>query len=265
MKVTIHYFAEALADLWGTPIVPIRIDVSPSLDVGALKYMACYASDLIEDMMVLTTPKKLAPEEAHYIKLPTSLSKLTVGSTQGLVDMFSRRRLSESLKVGELETHSLGMSIDINWLRRCPVCGQQNRFSDPRRVVGCDNIPDLDVDYACSNSKCNERSVRKKFDIRFCGQELPLITAVSNAASCAQLYGSKTDPPGQYQDWGAEVPELYKSEHCCCGAINPTDAHYCWNCGKKNKNVQPEPPMSLPYDLDALRKRVRHLLRRARS
>jgi ribosomal protein L40E len=50
---------------------------------------------------------------------------------------------------------------------------------------------------------------------------------------------------------------LSKAKYCRCGAANPTDVHYCWNCGKKNKNVEPKPPLLLPYDLDELQEQVR--------
>lgn len=276
MRVIVCYFAVDLGTIHGTPLVPIQLDVSPSIDVGILKYMACYASGLIEDMMALMTPLEPTLEEAGFFKSrwsSSSLDKLEVGDAQSLVSMFGRRRLSEDLKVGELETRSLGMSIDINWLKRCPVCGQQNSLSSAKRVVGLDNIPDLDANYVCSNSRCNERKVRKKFDIRIARWPseygtvcvLPLITCVWNGASGSIVYGSKTDPPRPCKMPGAEIPKLSRSEYCRCRAINPTDVYYCWNCGKKNKNVQPKPPISLPYDLDDLREQVRLRGRKAQS
>ena len=64
MKVIVHYFAEALGTIHGTPLVSIELDVSSTMDVETLRYMVCYAADLIEDMIALMTPK-----EPHWERL----------------------------------------------------------------------------------------------------------------------------------------------------------------------------------------------------
>jgi len=267
VKVVVRYFAEARATIHGTPLVPVEVEVSPSLDVGSLKYMICYAADLIEDMMTLMTPKKPESEETSFFARtrPSAFSMPTVGSGAGMIDVFRSRRLSEDLKVGELDTWNLALSIDVDWLTKCPVCGQQNNLSDIRSVTGLDNIPDLDGDYSCSNPRCTERKAQKKFDIRIAHwrsedgtmQAIPLITSIMNGASCSDIHGSKTRPPGPCSlGSNAENPKLSKSEYCRCGAHNPSDVLYCWNCGKKNRNPQPKPPMPLPYDLESLRESV---------
>jgi len=146
-RVVIHYFAENLGTIHGTPLVPIRLDVSPSMKVATLKYIACYVSGLIEDMMALMMPKKPTLEEANYFRRILSLSgrtrQLEDGDASSLIQWFSRRRLDENLTVNQLETRSLGLSIDIRWLERCTVCGDRNNLSGVTRVIGCDNIPDL--------------------------------------------------------------------------------------------------------------------------
>jgi len=262
MRVTIRYFAESLATIHGTPLVPIKVDVSPSTKIGELKYIACYASDLIEDMMALMISKEVSTEEAALWDFrPRSLTEdRTVSDSAGLIKLFERRKLDESLIVGDLDdTASLGISIDIDWIRRCPVCGHENNISGASRVIGFDNIPDVRASFACSNSKCQEHEARKSLDIRFAGYRthgLPLITSFCNGASGADISGSKTNPPSSCSLGFPKNPELSKSEYCLCGAINPTDAYYCWNCGKKNRDVQPKPLPAFPYDLEELRRQV---------
>jgi len=252
VKVMVYYFAETRGTIYGTPLVPVEMEVSPSLDVGSLKYMVCYAAGLIEDMMALMLPKKPTPEEHDYFSARGNLVIPSGLNSTILTDIFTMRRLKESLKVGELDTRSLAMCIDINWLKKCPVCGHENHFSNPSGVSGLDNISDLHADYTCSNSGCNEHNVRKHFDIRVArwlaeegtGKVMPLLTSIINTVSRGCIYGSKTNP------------SLAVSGYCNCGAKTPADAHYCWNCGKTNRNGQPKPPIQLPYDLDALRRRV---------
>jgi ribosomal protein L40E len=261
MRVVVHYFAEELGTIQGTPLIPIELDVAPSMEVGILKYMACYASNLIEDMMALMRPQDPTPEESDYFNPFRPLPEIprSARDPSDFLGMFYRRRLNENLKMAELGTYHLGLSIDIYWLLKCPVCGFFNGGSSPERTRGCDNTPDLHVIYSCLNPKCREHKVRKMYTIRIARWTeedgnvciLPFITSVWNGASCAVIHGSRTNPPS-HCNMNAEIPELSKSEHCRCGAINPPDASFCWNCGKKNRGVRPKTEMVLPDDPDSL-------------
>jgi ribosomal protein L40E len=263
MKITIYYFDETLGFIHGTPLVPIQLDVLPSTDVATLKSTVCNAADLIEDMMAILKPVELTPREDEYF---VGGKRHGWSDDSGLLpsEVFGRRRLDETVGLDALETSELGMSIDIEWLKKCPVCGSQNNLANLKTVVGLDNIPDMNAYYKCSNGNCRDQEVKKRFDVRLAKlsrdvsvSPLPLITAVWNFGSAAGMYGKKTSPPakGGAQEW--EIPRFSRSDFCFCGATTPSDAYYCWNCGKKNLDVQPKPSTKLSPDSENLHEQIR--------
>jgi len=227
LEIVVLY--QGRGDEFGTPLVPVRVNVPSTLDVDSLKYIVCYATDFVADIMAIMLPLEPEPAERAYFaaqanfKAPDNLDSAT------LTHIFTARRISGNVVLAELDSQVLIMGIDINWLERCPVCGQENIFSKPEGVSGLDNVPDLCVGYSCSNDSCSERD-RKSFYIyvaHWLGQDkarraMPVIT------------------------------HIYSHGHC----ISPRVRRCCWDCGKKNRNLHSKPSALSSFYLEDLRRRV---------
>ena len=252
-----HYFAEDLGTIHGTPLVPIELDISPSMDARNLKLIVCYATGLIHDMMALVTQRVATQENRD-------------GPWNDPVVMLGSYRTCDNQTIGELDTDQLALSIDIEWLKRCPVCGKENALEKAERVHGFDNIPDYDFHYHCSNPECSEQKAHKRGKIRIAQWKtengtihtIPLVSAICNITTGAVIRGSKDEKPGPC--FGPETIHD-DSIYCHCGARSPAGVSYCWNCGKKNKNVQHVSPPPLPYDLENLRAHVKQVGQKART
>jgi len=252
--VVVHYFAEDLGTINGTPLVPIELNISPSMDVRNLKLIACYATGLIHEMMAIMTQRAATQENRGR---PWNDPAVMLG----------RYRAFDNQMIGELDTDHLALSIDIEWLKRCPVCGKENALEKAERVLdayyACDNFSDYVFDYHCPNPECSEHKAYKEGEIRIAGWKtedgtintIPLVSAICNFTTGAVIRGSKDEKPGPCSGHGT-IPD--DSIYCYCGARSPAGVSYCWNCGKKNENVQHVPPPPLPYDMESLALHVEH-------
>lgn len=158
----------------------------------------------------------------------------------------------------------------MEWLKKCAVCGKENLFEKIQRVHGLDNIPDFSFNYRYSNPECAEYKTHKSADIRvahFRDEEgnaymIPLVSRICNVTNGAIIRGSKDEKPALVRG-----PETIHDDsiYCHCGARSPIGVSYCWNCGRKNRNVQQEPHPQLPYDIDNLRTQIQLNGQRVRS